>query len=105
MPADRAGSVGWELTLAGKKVEPTDIISFVVNKALNQPDECVVVLKNTDHKYAAMAKDGESISLKTTSPGKDDKKLLFDGKIGGTQPQYAGGGESRISVRGYCSLF
>jgi hypothetical protein len=103
--ADRAGSVGWKLTLAGEEVKATDIVQFTVNKSLDQPDEANVVLRNTDHRYTAKAKDGETLSLKTTSPGSDDMKQLFDGKIASAKPQYAGGGESRIVIKGYCSLF
>jgi hypothetical protein len=105
MAADRAGSVGWSLTLAGEEVKPGDIVQFTVNKTLDQPDEANVVLRNTDFRYTAKAKDGETLVLKTTSPGSDEKKLLFSGKIASAKTQHAGGGESRIVVKGYCSLF
>ena len=103
--ADRAGSVGWKFNLAGEEVKPGDIIQFTVYKALDEPQECTVVLRNTDHSYSSKAKPGETMTLKSTSPGTDEMKQLFTGKIQSADTQYAGGGESRIVVRGYCLLF
>jgi uncharacterized protein len=101
--ADRAGSVGWKLNLGGQ-VDAKDIIQFTVDKDLMQPDMAVAVLRNTDHKYVARAKIGETLTIEATSPGKDDYKLLFTGKITGVEPQYKGGGESRVVVRAFCPL-
>lgn len=100
MAADRASSVKWEVSMGGT-VDIRDCIQFTVDKDVNQPDHAIVVLKNTDHKYTPMAKDGTTLTIKTTSPGKEDLKTLFTGKVVKVDPQYKGGDVSRIAVSAY----
>lgn len=99
--SDRAGSVGWKLTLGSGEVSVQDIIQFTCDKDFNQPDMAVAVLRNTDHKYVAQAKIGDPFKIQTTTPGRDDLKLLFTGTIAGVEPQYKGGGESRVVIRAF----
>jgi len=102
--AERAGSVGWKLTLGGGQVDAGEIIQFTVDKDLDQPDHAVAVLRNTSHKHVAQAKIGDPFKIETTTPGNDDMKLLFTGEIAGIEPQYKGGGESRVVIRAFCKL-
>lgn len=102
--AERAGSVGWKLTLGGGQVDIRDIIQFTVDKDLNQPDMAVAVLRNTHHKYVNSAKIGDPFKIESTVPGGNSYKLLFTGEIAGIEPQYKGGGESRVTVRAFCKL-
>ena len=102
--AERAGSVLWKLSLGGKEVDIKDIVQFTVDKDLNQPDMAVAVLRNTSHTYVAQAKIGDPFEIESTLPGTNALKLLFKGDISGIEPQYKGGGESRVTVRAFCML-
>jgi phage protein D len=102
--AERAGSVLWKLSLGGKEIDIKDIVQFTVDKDLNQPDMAVAVLRNTSHQYVSQAKIGDPFEIKSTLPGTNALKLLFTGDISGIEPQYKGGGESRVTVRAFCTL-
>jgi uncharacterized protein len=102
--SDRAGSVGWKLTLGGADVDVKDIKQFTVDKDLNQPDMAVAVLRNTNHAWVAKAKIGDPFKIQTTTPGNDDLKLLFSGDISGIEPQYKANGESTVTIRAFCPL-
>jgi phage protein D len=102
--SDRAGSVGIKVSIGGTEVPDGDLIQFTVDKDVNQPDQVVVVLRNSHHKYSNDVKPKDPIEVKVTTPGNNDMKLLFTGTVKGQEPDYKAGGESRCTIRGYCTL-
>jgi phage protein D len=99
----RIGSTKWELSCGGQ-IPLSDIIMFVIDKDINQPDQAVAVLRNDEHKYTGQCKVDTEFELKASEPGSENMQTLFKGKVCGVEPQYKGGGESRITVRAFCSL-
>ncbi|MEZ4368339.1 MAG: contractile injection system protein, VgrG/Pvc8 family [Kofleriaceae bacterium] len=95
--ADYTGSVNWDLKIAGKELPDGDIVQFVVEKDLNQPDMAIVVLRNDEHTYTAACNHGDPFELKLNKDG----KVLFKGEVAGLEPQYKAGGESRLIVRAF----
>jgi uncharacterized protein len=92
----KAGAVEIEVTVAGKAVLDEDLRSFVISRDLNQPDECVAVLGNQDHRYSkSEVSKGLEVKLKETG------KVLFVGEIVGLEPMYKGMAPTTIAVRGY----
>ena len=100
----RIGTVEWELLLNGTVVEAGHVISFTVDKDMNQPDMALVVLKNDDHAYSNdRATIGAPFEIKVAEAGQSAKKTLFKGEIAGVEGNYKGGGESRVMIRAFCT--
>lgn len=95
--ADNTGSVNWDLKIAGSEMPDGDIVQFVVEKDLNQPDMALVVLRNDEHKYTAACNAGDPFELKVNQDG----VVVFKGEVAGLEPQYKAGGESRLVVRAF----
>lgn len=96
MAISKAGAVDIDVTVAGKEVLDEDLRSFVINRDLNQPDECVAVLGNQDHRYSK-AEVSKNIEVKLKETG----KVIFTGEIVGLEPLYKGMAPTTIAVRGY----
>ncbi|MEZ4358673.1 MAG: contractile injection system protein, VgrG/Pvc8 family [Kofleriaceae bacterium] len=96
MAISKAGAVDIDVTVAGTPVEDEDLRSFVINRDLNQPDECVAVLGNQDHRYnKAEISKGLEVKLKESG------KTIFVGEIVGLKPLYKGMSPTTIAVHGY----
>lgn len=96
MAISKAGAVDIDVKVGGKEVPDEDLRSFVISRDLNQPDECVAVLGNQDHRYSK-AEVSKPIEIKLKETG----KVIFVGEIVGLEPLYKGMAPTTIAVRGY----
>jgi uncharacterized protein len=92
----KAGAVDIDVTIAGKEVPDEDLRSFVISRDLNQPDECVAVLGNQDHRYSK-SEISKAIEIKL----KETSEKIFIGEIVGLEPLYKGMAPTTIAIRGY----
>jgi phage protein D len=96
---NRATSIKWQMTI-GSLIPESDIVQFVVEQDLNQPDMAVVVLRNDSQQYTPKCNHGDAFVVKVDDSGPP----LFKGEVVGLEPQYKAGGESRLTVRAVSEL-
>ena len=95
MAIDQAGAVKVSVSVDGE-IPPDHVNSFVVDRDINMPDQCVVVLSNTDHQYSKKGL-AKNVEIKIG----DEGKSIYTGEVVGLEPSIKGGDKSTISIRGY----
>jgi phage protein D len=94
MSIGKAGAVTVSLSLDGTDVTEENIISFSVDRDINQPDMAMIVVNNQDHRYSKVKIAG-AVELKVT----ENQTTIFKGEIVGMEPSYTGGQTQRIMIR------
>jgi len=95
MSVGQAGAVKVDVHLDGD-IPPEHINSVVVDRDVNQPDQAVIVLSNSDHRYSK-----KSLSGKVEIAIGDQGKSIYVGEIVGLEPSMKGGDKSTITIRAY----
>ncbi len=95
MSVGKAGAVSIELNLDGTAVPEDHVVSFTVDRDMNQPDMAMIVVYNSDHSYTNNVKVGSSVELKVT----EAKTTIFKGEVVGLEPSYTGGQVARVMIR------
>lgn len=87
----------FRITLDGGEQDEaeTDLLSFVIERDVFQPDMATLVLNNEGGKYSIW-KLGSALEIFI---GDDDGKSVFQGEVIGLEAAYRGGDQSRISIR------
>jgi uncharacterized protein len=93
-----SGSVKVEVKLNGKPVTTGNFQSFVVERDVNQPDMCAVVLANQGSHYTTQYKVTDTIEISVSD------KSIYKGEVVGIEPQFKGGGKTTVLFRGMNKL-
>jgi uncharacterized protein len=83
----------YEIT-AGRRIDPTDFLSFVVERDMYQPDMASVVLSNQASNYSA-TEFGAPVEIKVG----DEMTSIYKGEVAALEPTYRGGEKMRLNVR------
>lgn len=95
-----AGATNFDIYVNGDHVPDDHFVSFVVDRDVNQPDMCSVVLSNQASFYTSKVKIAQALKIDV---GKD-KKTIWEGEIVGIEPQFKGGGKTTVLLRGMNKL-
>ncbi len=106
MPAlasDQSGfSTEIDVFFDGTEVEDADIISFVVERDLGQPDMAVITLRNDHHKHTRDRSPAQSVEIKAGGAQEGSpKSTVFKGEIVGIEPVFKARGDSRVVIRAF----
>lgn len=105
MSADSASSHDVDVLFDGTEIPDTDIISFVVESDLDQPDMATITLRNDTHEHTGARNHGQSVEIKVGGGDGSNKKTIFKGEIVGIEPAYKAGGEgSKVVIRAFNKL-
>lgn len=94
-----SGAVKFEIKLNGKAVSTGNFQSFVVERDVNQPDMCAVVLANQGSFYTSQHKVTDTIEILV-----GQNESIYKGEIVGVEPQFKGGGKTTVLFRGMNKL-
>jgi phage protein D len=110
--SNTAAAVDFDIKVNGNEIPDGDVIAFAVDMDLNQPDMCVITLRNQNHGYNDKFKPGHSVEIQIGgdtrnsddggSPGA--KPTIFKGELVGLEPSYRQGGESKMVLRAFNKL-
>ena len=95
-----SGAVKFTIKLNGKAISEGNFQSFVVERDVNQPDMCAVVLANQASFYTSQYKITDTIEITIG----DDDASIYKGEIVGIEPQFKGGGKTTVLFRGMNKL-
>ena len=90
----------WDVTIGGNAIPDDDVMAFVIDSDLNQPDMAVVVLNNSTNDYTGKCNHGDALEIRVD--GKNN--TVFKGEVGGLEPQYKASGETKLVVRAFGPL-
>jgi phage protein D len=86
----------------GTEVDDADVISFVVERDLGQPDMAVITLRNDHHKHTKDRNPAQAVEIKAGgSQEGSPKTTIFKGEIVGIEPLYKAQGDSRVVIRAF----
>jgi phage protein D len=94
-----SGAVKFEIKLNGKPVSTGNFQSFVVERDVNQPDMCAVVVANQGAFYTSQHKVTDTIEISVGS-----NESIYKGEVVGIEPQFKGGGKTTVLFRGMNKL-
>lgn len=92
-------SLNVDVKIGGKEIDDGQVISFVVEQDLGQPDMAVITLNNANHiqtTNAAIAQ-GKPVEIWVQEP----PVIIFKGEVVGIEPIYKAGGQSTCIVRAF----
>lgn len=93
-------AVAFEVKLSGTAVDAKDLVSWVVEQDLGQPDMCTLSVRNEDHRFSGKASPGDTLEVLAG----DDKGTVFVGEIVGVEPVYRADGENVCVFRAFNRL-
>jgi uncharacterized protein len=86
----------------GTEVDDADVISFVVERDLGQPDMAVITLRNDHHKHTKDRNPAQPVEIKAGGAEEGaPKTVMFKGEIVGIEPSYKAQGDSRVVIRAF----
>jgi uncharacterized protein involved in type VI secretion and phage assembly len=85
----------------GAEVDDADVISFVVERDLDQPDMAVITLRNDHDKNTKDRNPAQPIEIRAGGAKGSPKSTIFKGEIVGIEPVYEAQGERRVVIRGF----
>jgi uncharacterized protein len=88
----------WVACGTSKPVTDSEIHSLVVDLDIDQPDMCVLTVNNASHRFSNQVGLGDEVEVKI---GGEGGRSIFKGEVGGLEPIYKTGGESRCIVRAF----
>jgi phage protein D len=100
-PAQQSAfSTDFDVKIGGSDIEDGDVLSFIVERDLNQPDMAVLTLRNDADKHTLARRPGEEVEVKAGGANEGaPKAVLFKGEIVGIEPSYKAQGESKVIIR------
>ena len=84
-------------------LEEDELHSFSVNLDLNQPDMCILSVKNDGHEFSNSTKQGDAVEVKV-KVGDGSDTVIFKGEVVGVEPFYKPGGKSKCTIRAFNRL-
>jgi phage protein D len=94
-----SGAIKFQIKIGGKPVANGNFHSFVVERDVNQPDMCAVVLANQASYYTSTYKIADEIEIIV-----GDKQSIYKGEVVGIEPSFKGGGKTTVLFRGMNKL-
>jgi phage protein D len=95
-----SGAINFQIKIGGNPVSNGNFHSFVVERDVNQPDMCAVVLANQASYYTAKYKITDEIEIIVGA----DNKSIYKGEVVGIEPSFKGGGKTTVLFRGMNKL-
>jgi len=95
-----SGATNFKILIGGAEISNGNFHSFVVERDVNQPDMCAVVLANQASFYTAKYKVTDDIEIKVG----ESNESIYKGQIVGVEPQFKGGGKTTVLFRGMNKL-
>jgi uncharacterized protein len=88
----------------GTEISDNDVISFVVERDLGQPDMAVITLRDDSRTHANERSPAQSVEIKAGGGAgghdeADSKHVVFKGEIVCIEPTYRAQGDSRVVIR------
>jgi Bacteriophage probable baseplate hub protein len=96
----RASATKIDILIDGTAVPDDEVLRFVVEKDLNQPDMAVITLVNGGSRHSNAHKQGDSVEIKVSK----ENKVIFKGELVGIEPVFAAGEDSKCTLRAFCKL-
>jgi len=90
-----ASAPNFDVFVKGAEIPDGHIVSFVIERDLNQPDMAAIVIDNQDDAYSSKWSVGDPIEIKVG----DDKKQIFKGQVIGFEGVYSGGKKTTLLPR------
>lgn len=90
-----AAAPNFDVIVKGAEITDGHIVSFVIERDLNQPDMAAIVVDNQDDAYSKKWSIGDPIEIKVG----DDKKQIFKGQVIGFEGVYSGGKKTTLLLR------
>ncbi len=97
-----AGAINVDITINGEPVKDDHIQRFTVERDVNQPDMCTVVLTNQNAVYTSKVKIAHSLKIEVGS--EQDKKTIWEGEVVGIEPRFSGKEKTTVGLRGMNKL-
>ena len=95
-----AAGLNFDVLINEVEVPDEEVLAFVIEQDLNQPDMAVITLRNAGQKHSVACDQGQAVEIKLT----DAKKVVFKGSVVGVEPIYRPGGDDKCVVRAYGPL-
>lgn len=93
-----SGATNFEIKVDGNPVSTGNFHSFSVDRDVNQPDMCAVVIANQASYYTSKFKVAQDIEINI---GEDS---IYKGQLVGLEPSFKGGGKTTVLLRGMNKL-
>lgn len=90
-----SGAIKFEIKIKGNPISNGNFHSFVVERDVNQPDMCAVVLANQGSFYTSQYKVTDDIEITVNGTDK-----IYEGQVVGIEPHFKGGGKTTVLFRG-----
>lgn len=97
-----AGAINVDITINDEPVKDDHIQRFTVERDVNQPDMCTVVLTNQNAVYTSKVKIAHSLKIEVGT--KPDKKTIWEGEVVGIEPRFSGREKTTVALRGMNKL-
>jgi len=94
-----SGATKFAVKVKGQEVSTGNFHSFTVERDVNQPDMCSVVLANQASFYTAKFKVTDDIEILV-----EDNQSIYKGQLVGIEPSFKGGGKTTVLLRGMNKL-
>jgi phage protein D len=94
-----SGATKFKVTVGGDEVSTGNFHSFSVERDVNQPDMCAVVLANQASFYTSKFKVTDDIEITV-----DNDESIYKGQLVGIEPSFKGGGKTTVLLRGMNKL-
>lgn len=88
-----------EVSLGGKKVEPSDVHDILVECDLDQTDMASVTLSNASTRWSEQVNEGDDIEVKLGAAEGEDGNTVFKGEVTGVEPIYDSRSPARVVIR------
>jgi hypothetical protein len=90
-----ASAPNFDILVKGTEIPDAHLMSFVIERDLNQPDMAAIVIDNQEDAYSTRWAIGDDIVVKVG----DDKKQIFKGQIVGFEAAYRGEKKTTLLLR------
>lgn len=97
-----AGATNFDITINGDPVKDDHVHRFDVERDVNQPDMCTIVLANQNAFYTSKVKIAQAMKIEVGS--QSAKKTIWEGEVVGIEPMYSGKDKTTVVIRGMNKL-
>ena len=94
-----SGAIKFAVKINGTEISKGNFHSFSVERDVNQPDMCAVVLANQASYFTSKYKITDSIEITV-----DEGTSIYKGEVVGIEPHFKGGGKTTVLFRGMNKL-
>lgn len=95
-----ASATNFDIYINGEQVKDDHVHNFTIERDVNQPDMCTVLLTNQNAVYTSKVKIAQSLKIDV---GKD-QTTIWEGDIVGIEPIFSGKDKTTVALRGMNKL-